>query len=142
MNIVDGKDIETRLESAPKPERSRVREVLGRARELKGLSDPDVLTLLATQDPELVQECFDAARWAKREIYGNRIVYFAPLYISNLCGNDCPYCAFREANRSLPRRALSQDEIRKETEELIDQGHKRVLMVSGEDYPEGGLGYI
>jgi len=142
MNIVDGKDIESRLESAPKPEQSRVREVLDRARELKGLSDTDVLTLLATRDPELLQECFDAARWAKREIYGNRIVYFAPLYISNLCGNDCPYCAFRAANRSLPRRALSQDDIRKETEELIDQGHKRVLMVSGEEYPEGGLGYI
>ena len=142
MNIVDGAVLASRLESAPKPEPSLVREALARARELKGLSDADVLTLLAVEEPGLLQECFDTARWAKREIYGNRIVYFAPLYISNLCGNDCPYCAFRAANKTLPRRALSQDEIRQETEELIDQGHKRVLMVSGEAYPKGGLGYI
>jgi 2-iminoacetate synthase len=142
MNIVDGKAIASRLQSAPKPEPSRVREVLARARELKGLADPDVLTLLAVQEPELLQECFAAARWAKQEIYGNRIVYFAPLYVSSLCGNDCPYCAFRAANRDLPRRALSQDEVRKETEVLVSQGHKRILMVAGESYPKGGLNYI
>ncbi len=142
MDIVDGKAIGSRLLAAPRPEPSRVREVLARACEFKGLPDEDVLTLLAVEDPELLQECFAAARAAKREIYGNRIVYFAPLYISNLCGNDCPYCAFRAANKTLPRRALSQDEIRQETEELIDQGHKRVLMVSGEAYPKDGLRYI
>ena len=142
MKIVDGAGIEALLDAAPRAEPSRVREVLARARELKGLADQDVLTLLAVEEPELLRECFETARWAKREIYGNRIVYFAPLYISNLCGNDCPYCAFQAANRALPRRALSQEEVRNETEILLLQGHKRLLLVSGEAYPKGGLKYI
>ena len=142
MSIADVKDIEARLAAAKKPDASRAREVLARARALKGLSDEDVLSLLLVDDPKLLQEIFDTARWAKQEIYGNRIVYFAPLYISNLCGNDCPYCAFRAANRDLPRRALSADEVRKETEVLLSQGHKRILLVAGEGYPKEGLEYI
>lgn len=142
MNIVDDRGMAALLETSPKADASRVREALARARELKGLDDEDVLALLSAEDPELVQECFATARRVKDEIYGNRIVYFAPLYISNLCSNDCPYCAFRAANRDLPRRALSQEEVRRETETLIAQGHKRILMVSGESYPEDGLDYV
>lgn len=141
MNVDRGA-IEAAVAAAPVPEPSRVREALSRARELKGLDAADVLTLLAVEDPDLLQECFETARWAKDEIYGKRIVYFAPLYVSNLCGNDCPYCAFRAANRTLARRALSQDEVRRETEVLVSQGHKRVLLVSGESYPAEGLGSL
>ena len=141
-SILDEGRISESLAAAPPPERSRVAEALAKARELKGLGDEDVLALLAIDEPDRLQELFDTARWAKQEIYGNRIVYFAPLYVSNLCANDCPYCAFRGANKALTRRALSQDEVRRETEALIAEGHKRVLVVAGEAYPQGGLQYV
>ena len=67
---------------------------------------------------------------------------FAPLYISNLCGNECTYCAFRARNTELERRALTQEEIATETRMLIDQGHKRVLLVAGESYPREGFSYV
>lgn len=72
-----------------------------------------------------------AARTVKEKIYGDRLVLFAPLYISNLCRNECLYCAFRASNREITRRWLSQDEIRHEVKNLVDQGHKRILLVAG-----------
>jgi len=120
----------------------RVREVLAKARELKGLEMKEVAALMSISDPELLGELFEAARFIKDEIYGNRLVLFAPLYVSNLCGNECLYCAFRASNKALQRRALSQEEVAAEVENLIDQGHKRVLLVAGESYPEEGFNYI
>ena len=68
--------------------------------------------------------------------------FFAPLYISNLCSNECLYCAFRRSNKEVIRRALNPDEIRQETKILLRQGHKRVLMVAGEAYPGSGIDYV
>ena len=94
-------------------------------------------------DPELLAELFATARECKEAIYGQRLVLFAPLYISNLCNNDCLYCAFRVRNKELQRRALTQAEIRHEVELLVDQGHKRILLVAGESYPkDGGFQYV
>ncbi|MFH1223525.1 MAG: [FeFe] hydrogenase H-cluster radical SAM maturase HydG [Pseudomonadota bacterium] len=117
-------------------------DILQKAKELKGISDNDVTTLFNTTDPNSVQQIFDTAKFVKEQIYGNRLVLFAPLYISNMCNNECLYCAFRNTNSELVRRALGQDEIKKETEILIGQGHKRVLMVAGESYGKEGLDYI
>ncbi|MFA6003722.1 MAG: [FeFe] hydrogenase H-cluster radical SAM maturase HydG [Elusimicrobiota bacterium] len=142
MNVIEQAHIESELAAAPQSGPARIREVLARARELKGLSMPDVVALMGVQDPILLQECFATARWIKGEIYGNRIVYFAPLYVSNLCCNDCAYCAFRTSNLEVRRKALNQDEVRAEAEALIRQGHKRILLVSGEAYPKDGLKYI
>jgi len=139
---IDDKRICTELETNAEPSRSTVIDILKRAKELKGLNYHDVMTLLNINDPELTQKLFDTAKYAKEEIYGNRLVLFAPLYISNLCNNECLYCAFRSANSKLVRRALSQDEIKKETEALIDQGHKRLLLVAGESYGKEGLNYV
>ena len=119
----------------------RVREVLAKARELKGLTLDEVGVLASVTDPGLSEELFAAARFVKEEIYGRRIVFFAPLYVSNICGNECSYCAFRKSNDGLVRHALSQDEIARETEILVKQGHKRLLVVAGENNP-GGLDYI
>ncbi len=121
---------------------SRVREVLARALELKGLPDADLAVLMGVSDPELLGDVFHTARRVKEEIYGNRLVVFAPLYISNLCGNECVYCAFRARNRDLKRRALSQDEIAREVKHLVEEGHKRILLVAGESYPHEGFDYI
>lgn len=124
------------------PARERVHEILAKARELHGITADEVLSLLATDDPELLQDIFHTARQVKQEIYGNRLVLFAPLYISNLCDNECLYCAFRKSNRLVQRKALSQEEIARETEILLSQGHKRILLVAGESYPREGLPYI
>jgi 2-iminoacetate synthase len=97
---------------------------------------------MGVSDPELLGEVFRAARHVKEAIYGNRLVLFAPLYISNLCGNECVYCAFRARNRDLKRRALSQDEIAREVTHLVEEGHKRILVVAGESYPHEGFDYI
>jgi 2-iminoacetate synthase len=78
----------------------------------------------------------------KDSIYGKRLVIFAPLYITNYCCNDCTYCAFRTSNRDIVRRSLSQEEIANETQILVKQGHKRILLVTGEAYPGEGISYI
>jgi 2-iminoacetate synthase len=98
---------------------------------------------MEVQDPALLEGIFAAARHVKNEVYGNRLVLFAPLYISNLCKNECTYCAFRVRNKTLVRRTLTPPEIASETRALIDQGHKRILLVAGESYPRGqGFDYV
>lgn len=125
------------------PDAAEVREIVAKAREMNGLGVDESVTLLNVTDPALLAEVFEAARYVKDGIYGNRVVIFAPLYISNLCRNDCAYCAFRVSNRDVNRVALAQHEIRSEVEALIAQGHKRLLLVSGEAYPERrGLRYV
>jgi 2-iminoacetate synthase len=130
------------LHAATTKDSGRVREILAKARELKGLEMDEVAVLSSVSDPELLGELFGTARDVKDAIYGARLVLFAPLYVSNLCSNDCLYCAFRARNKELKRRALTQAEIRHEVELLVDQGHKRVLLVAGESYPKQGFGYV
>ncbi len=139
---IQEQDIEQVLEIARKPERALVAEVLARAREMKGIAPEDVALLSQVTDPEDLAALFDTARFIKDEIYGRRLVLFAPLYISNLCGNECLYCAFRARNTAIHRRALTQEEIARETRTLIDQGHKRILLVAGESYPRQGFQYV
>ncbi|HEY3382424.1 MAG TPA: [FeFe] hydrogenase H-cluster radical SAM maturase HydG [Vicinamibacterales bacterium] len=119
-----------------------VRDVLAKGRELNGLDAGEMATLMGISDPELLGELFAAAAFVKDTIYGRRLVLFAPLYVSNMCANECTYCAFRARNRAVVRRALSQEEIAQEVRILIDQGHKRVLLVAGESYPHEGFSYV
>ncbi len=134
--------IESVLAAASRPEPGRVREALAKARELHGLDQAEVAALTALDDPELLAELFLTAREVKEAIYGRRLVLFAPLYISNLCANECLYCAFRASNRLLKRRALTQEEIAREVRLLVEQGHKRILLVAGESYPRQGFQYV
>lgn len=119
-----------------------IRDILARARQRGGLRGRDLAALMNISDPELLAELFAAARDIKDEIYGNRLVIFAPLYISNLCCNECTYCAFRVRNREVTRRALTQQEIAQEVRHLVEEGHKRILMVAGESYPHEGFNYV
>lgn len=139
---IDEGRIAAALASGCRHDAVQVREILARALELGGLPEADLAALMGVSDPELLGEVFQAARRVKEKIYGNRLVLFAPLYISNLCGNECVYCAFRAANRALARRALTQDEIAGEVKHLVEQGHKRILLVAGEAYPRGGFRFI
>ncbi len=119
-----------------------LREILAKSLELKGLPEVDLAALMGVSDPELLGEIFQTAKNVKESIYGNRLVLFAPLYISNLCDNECVYCAFRARNRELQRRALSQEEIAVEVKHLVEQGHKRIVLVTGEAYPREGFEYV
>ena len=136
-------EVETILRTAS-ADPGRIRDLLQKARELKGLDMAEVATLCQVAAPPLLDELFETARRVKEQIYGHRMVLFAPLYISNVCGNECSYCAFRASNKTLARTALTMDGIRRDTEELVRQGHKRLLMVAGEGYSaaNGGFQYI
>jgi 2-iminoacetate synthase len=139
---IDEPSIFRTIEASARPDPIRTREVLSKARELRGLEAPDIAALMPVSDPGLLAELFAAANFVKDTIYGRRLVLFAPLYVSNMCGNECTYCAFRARNQAVVRRALSQEEIAHEVGILVDQGHKRVLLVAGESYPREGFSYV
>jgi len=140
--FIDEARIHEALGGGADKDAGHVRDVLAKARDLAGLEMEDVAVLSPISDPELLGELFATARDVKDAIYGARLVLFAPLYVSNMCSNDCLYCAFRVRNKELKRRALTQDEIRHEVELLVDEGHKRVLLVAGESYPKQGFQYV
>jgi 2-iminoacetate synthase len=128
--------------SHTQPEPSRVEDLLDKALDLKGLTPEETAALTRVESPELVARIYETARSIKDTIYGRRLVLFAPLYISNICHNECLYCGFRASNRDLGRRALNEAEITREVEALIRQGHKRVLVVAGEGHDaHDGLDY-
>ena len=139
---IDAQAVVGTLAAAADPEPARVREILARARDLAGLGAEEVAALCRVEDPELLAEVFAAARDVKETVYGRRLVLFTPLYVSNLCANDCAYCAFRAGNRGLARRALTREEIAAETRALVREGHKRVLLVAGEAHPAGGFDHV
>ena len=142
VTFIDEGAIITALIAGARADAGRIREIIAKAGEANGLELAEVAALTTISDPELLGELFATARAIKEDIYGKRLVLFAPLYVSNLCENDCVYCAFRVRNKELKRRALTQDEIRHEIEILVDQGHKRVLLVAGESYPGEGFKYV
>ncbi len=139
-NWLDDEKVEEFLKKAA-PDPSWVREILAKARTLRRLDLEETAALMKVDQPQLLDELFEAAKQVKNEIYGTRIVLFAPLYISNICSNACVYCAFRKGN-VLKRRALSQEQIADEIEALVNQGHKRVLLLAGEDGSSRGFRYV
>jgi 2-iminoacetate synthase len=110
----------------------RLRDVIAKSMAKEPLALEETAVLLRAEAPEQVEELFAAARQLKRDVYGNRIVLFAPLYIGNECMNDCVYCAFRRSNRNVTRRTLQGSEIRAQVEALENKGHKRLILVFGE----------
>jgi 2-iminoacetate synthase len=130
------------LEANKTADFGRIKEVLAKAREMKGLNLEEVAALTIISDPEMLLELFNTANEVKETIYGKRLVVFAPLYISNLCANECLYCAFRETNKDIVRSVLSQEHIAGEVKALINQGQKRILLVAGESYPKQGFQYV
>ncbi|MBU0581169.1 MAG: [FeFe] hydrogenase H-cluster radical SAM maturase HydG [Candidatus Margulisbacteria bacterium] len=121
---------------------SKIQEILDKSKKLQRLTLEEVATLLNVEDSENINKIFQAAHQVKEDIYGKRLVIFAPLYISNLCQNECLYCAFRSSNKDIVRKVLTQEEIKNETEQLLKTGQKRVLLVAGETYPQEGFDYI
>ena len=122
--------------------RARVFEILEKAARCKGLSHREAAILMDCNNPEMEERLYALAGEIKHKFYGNRIVLFAPLYLSNYCINGCVYCPYHAKNRSIPRKKLSQEEIAEEVRALIRTGHKRLAVEAGEDPVHNPLEYI
>lgn len=125
-----------------KNNRELVNQILDKARERKGLSHREASVLLACEDEGKNQEIYALAEQIKKDFYGNRIVMFAPLYLSNYCVNGCVYCPFHAKNKHIPRKKLTQEEIRREVIALQDMGHKRLALETGEDPVNCPIEYV
>ena len=119
-----------------------VDSILEKARECKGLSHREASVLLACEDESRIQVMYDLAEELKKKFYGNRIVMFAPLYLSNYCVNGCTYCPYHQKNKHIPRKKLTQEEVRDEVIALQDMGHKRLAIEAGEDPVNNPIEYI
>lgn len=125
-------------------------QILEKARPVKteqgctcaGLSHREASVLLACEDPEKIARMYEIAEEIKLAFYGNRIVIFAPLYLSNYCINGCLYCPYHQKNKHIPRKKLTQEEIRQEVIALQDMGHKRLAIEAGEDPVNNPIEYI
>ena len=114
----------------------------GRGVECAGLSHREASVLLACTDKAMAEKIYALAREIKEAFYGDRIVMFAPLYLSNYCVNKCVYCPYHQQNKEIPRKKLSQDEVRDEVIALQDMGHKRLAIEAGEDPVNNPIEYI
>jgi len=123
-------------------DKARVREIIAKSLAISTLTPEETATLLNVRDPELWGEMEAAAGVVKRTVYDNRIVTFAPLYLSTLCVNNCQYCGLRTSNKSVSRGVLTRDEVREEIKVLAGQiGHKRLIVVYGE-HPKSDIDYM
>lgn len=141
--IHDG-EIRSTLEyaRANRANRALIEEILTKAEEGKGISHREAAVLIEVEDKEIEERIFAIARRLKQQIYGNRIVMFAPLYLSNHCVNGCVYCPYHAKNRTIPRRKLTQEEIRREVIALQDMGHKRLALETGEHPKLSPIEYV
>ena len=142
--FIDDAEIKRTLAYAEehKNDLDRIRDILKKAEDCKGLNYQDAMLLLECEDPQIHQEIFDLAGRIKEKFYGNRIVMFAPLYLSNYCINGCRYCPYHGQNKHIPRKKLSQEDIVKEVTALQDMGHKRLALEAGEDPKNNPIEYI
>ncbi len=141
--IHDG-EIRATLEYARKHHDDKVliEEILNKAERGKGLSHREAAVLIEVNDKAVEERMYAIARRLKERIYGNRIVMFAPLYLSNHCINGCVYCPYHAQNRHIPRRKLTQEEIRREVIALQDMGHKRLALETGEHPKLSPIEYV
>ncbi len=130
-DFIDAQKIEGLL-SGVKEDKARYREIFAKSLEKNPLNLEETASLLAIRSQEGLEELFETAKALKKAIYGNRIVLFAPLYIGNLCINDCLYCGFRKSSGGTVRKTLTPDEIISEVKSLQDEGQKRLILVFGE----------
>ena len=117
-------------------------QILEKAKKKKGLSHREASVLLACENQEKIAQIYDLAEQIKKEFYGNRIVMFAPLYLSNYCVNQCVYCPYHMQNKEIPRKKLTQKEVEAEVIALQDMGHKRLAIEAGEDPVNNPIEYI
>lgn len=140
-DFIDERKIFRQLEKNKNPDKQRIRDILQKSLSIERLNPDETAALLDVEDEDLLQEMYETALEVKRRVYDNRIVFFAPLYCSNLCVNSCLYCGFRKENPEEKRRTLTMEEIREETRIMTREGHKRMIIVFGE-HPRSDADYI
>ena len=142
--FIDDAEIRQTLEYARQNSGNRplIEGILEKAALCKGLSHREAAVLMDCEIPDLVDRTFALAEEIKRKLYGNRIVMFAPLYLSNYCVNGCIYCPYHAKNKHIPRKKLTQEEIRREVTALQDMGHKRLALELGEHPVQNPIEYV
>ncbi len=142
--FIDNEEVLASLEYAEKNKDNMelVDSIIEKAKLKKGLSHREASVLLACENPDKIKEIYDLAEQIKKDLYGNRIVMFAPLYLSNYCVNGCVYCPYHHQNGHIPRKKLTQEEIEKEVIALQDMGHKRLAIECGEDPVNNPIEYV
>ncbi|MEG1947362.1 MAG: [FeFe] hydrogenase H-cluster radical SAM maturase HydG [Lachnospiraceae bacterium] len=142
--FISDQEVLESLEYAQKNKNNReeIDRILEKARERKGLSHREAAILLDCELEDKNQEIYRLAEQIKKDFYGNRIVMFAPLYLSNYCINGCEYCPYHSKNKHISRKKLSQEEVVKEVMALQDMGHKRLALEAGEDPVHNPIEYI
>ena len=142
--FIDDAEILETLDYAQKNKANRalIEQILEKAKECKGLSHKEAAVLLECEIPDLIEKIFTLAKQIKQRFYGNRIVMFAPLYLSNYCVNECRYCPYHHSNCHIARKQLTQEEIVREVTALQDMGHKRLALETGEDPVNCPIDYV
>jgi 2-iminoacetate synthase len=140
-DFIDDDKIWEQLNKWENPSREDVRRVLKKAEQCVRLEPEETAILLQNRDEETIQEMYNLAQRHKTEVYGDRIVFFAPLYISDECANNCVYCGFRSSNTEMHRKTLTMDEIEREVSVMISEGQKRTVLVFGES-PKTDINFI
>ena len=142
--FIDHQEILDTLEyaKANKNNRELIESLIERAKDCKGLTHREALVLLECEEQDLIEKMYKLAKEIKQKFYGNRIVMFAPLYLSNYCVNGCVYCPYHAKNKHIARKKLTQEEIRNEVIALQDMGHKRLALETGEDPLHNPIEYV
>lgn len=142
--FIDDGEIQATLAyaAANRNNRELIESIIEKARECKGLSHREALVLLDCEQEDLNEKIFHLAKELKQKFYGNRIVMFAPLYLSNYCINGCTYCPYHRTNKHIRRKKLTQEEIAAEVIALQDMGHKRLALETGEDPVNNPIEYV
>lgn len=140
--FIDEDIIHHLLKGTIKSPNEEIQKILGKALLLKGLELDEVAALINLSGKDGLDSLFKTALKIKKLVYGNRLVLFAPLYISSYCSNNCLYCGFRKDNKGMKRKCLTIDEIKEETKMVLEQGHKRILMLMGENSAECSFEYF
>jgi len=139
--MINHKYIYNLLEETKNVTKEDIKAILEKAKNKEGLSHSDIASLLQSEDEDDLKQIFKIARDIKNEIYGKRIVIFAPLYLSDYCVNNCVYCGYKRDN-TFKRRKLTKEEIQEEVVLLEKMGHKRLAIEAGEDHANCDIGYI
>ncbi|PKM94047.1 MAG: [FeFe] hydrogenase H-cluster radical SAM maturase HydG [Firmicutes bacterium HGW-Firmicutes-1] len=140
-NFIDNKKIFGLLDEAKNVHSEEINNIIAKAEKCEGLSALETAVLLNVEDDETLAKMYKAAGTIKEKIYGNRIVMFAPLYVSNYCINGCTYCGYKCSNQ-FSRRKLTDEEISNEVKKIQDMGHKRIVLEAGEDDENCSIDYI
>ena len=141
-NIVNENKIKDILTRTEKTESKKINDIISKSSELKGIDLEEVSYLLKVENESDIQKILNQAKLIKQRIYGSRIVFFAPLYLSNECVNNCLYCGFRRDNKDLIRKTLKKEEIEEEVRTLEQQGHKRLLLVTSDSGKKTDINFL